>query len=74
MALAENIAEFRKARGMTQNELAEQIDVKQCMVSKYENGKKLPSVDKLIQLANTLDCSMDMLCGRKEDDSDGQEV
>lgn len=44
----------RLYRGMTLNELAENIDVTKQMVSQYENGKSKPSVDTLFKIISAL--------------------
>lgn len=55
---------FRKQRGLTQDELAEKLDVSRQSVSKWELGECYPDASKLMQLADVLDVGMDALCGR----------
>lgn len=68
----ENIRELRKARGLTQTELATQLGVSQACVAMWEGGTAVPSTDKLPILANVLGCSIDDMfkpekqCLRKE--------
>lgn len=58
------IAERRRALGLTQDELAEQLHVTGKAVSKWERGLSFPGVDLLIPLADTLDVTvMDLLAG-----------
>ena len=42
----DNLMMLRKMRGMTQEELAEKIDVSRQTLSKYETGESLPDVEK----------------------------
>lgn len=61
-----NIRQIRLARGMTQKQLAELVDVSESMISQYESGKKSPSNETLLKLGEALDCSVsDILDDRK---------
>ena len=57
---------LRLERGMTQQQVAEQIGVAKNAVSMWETGKRDPSFDKLIKLSDLFDCSVDYLLGRSE--------
>ena len=46
MNIGENIKKFRKAKGLTQSELAELIGESRVTVTRYENGKRSPSLSK----------------------------
>ncbi len=50
---------LRMKRGVTQLQLAEPIDVSNVYVCNLESGKKTPSVDTLIHIANALEVSTD---------------
>lgn len=52
--LGKAIAKHRKARGMTQEQLAEVCDVTPVWVSQLERGIGLPSLDGLVRLAEAL--------------------
>jgi len=52
--LGARIKEIRKARGLTQEQLAEMIDVEQKHVSRIESGKNFPSIDLLEKMAAAL--------------------
>lgn len=64
MTLAENIAEARKARNLSQSDFARMLEVHQTYISQLEKGLKLPSLDVLVRMADVLDCSVDTLLGR----------
>ena len=49
----------RKAKGMTQEQLAERIDLSRNYLSAVERGVNQISLDKLIELMNVLECSAD---------------
>ena len=60
-AVAKRVAEARRARGMTQEELAAKADVSPTHVSVLERGVKLPNLDTFIAIANALEVSADYL-------------
>lgn len=61
MRLSEKIVELRKARGMTQEELAEVCGVSRQSVSKWEARIALPETEKLLLLGKFFHVSMDVL-------------
>lgn len=64
--LGDCIAALRKARGMTQKELAESLHISDKSVSRWERGETAPDLSLLPALAEHLDVSLDeLLSGRK---------
>lgn len=61
MASAENIKALRKKKGMTQEELAENLHISAQAVSKWETGQSCPDVEMLPKLAIIFDTSLDNL-------------
>lgn len=59
--LGKRIKEARNKKGLTQENLAELINVSSFYISRLESGGKSPSVETLIKLSNTLDVSADYL-------------
>lgn len=57
------IKEARNERKMTQNELAERINVKRSTVAMWEKGINKPRADTLIRLAEVLGCTPNDLLG-----------
>ena len=55
------IAEVRKSKGISQESLAKSLNTYQQQVSKYEKNINLPSVEKLVEIALILDCTLDDL-------------
>lgn len=57
------IAELRKNKNISQEQLAEILDTSRQAVSKWERGESLPDIDKLRDLAVYFDVSIDYLLG-----------
>ena len=66
MQFNEILTKRRKLLGITQDELAEKLDVSRQSISKWENGECMPEAEKLIKLADILDISLDELTGREK--------
>ncbi len=54
MNFAENLAAYRKKSGMTQEQLAEQLNITRQAVSKWESGQAVPDVDAALKLCEVL--------------------
>ena len=52
MSLAEKIFSLRTARSMSQDDLAEKLEVSRQSVSKWETGQSTPDLDKIIRLSD----------------------
>ena len=63
MALNESIRTLRRERGMTQEQLAEAMNVSAAAVSKWENGQSVPDIAVLTALADFYEVSLDALVG-----------
>ena len=57
--LSDNIRYNRKARGVTQEQLAEVMDVSVGAIYKWESGQSVPELNKLVELADYFDMSVD---------------
>ena len=64
--LAENLKALRKAKGLSQEELAARLHVVRQTVSKWEKGRSVPDADLLIRLAEELDTTSAALLGPEE--------
>ncbi len=69
MNYIQNLTEFRKKNGISQNKLAELLQTTQQQISKYENGKQEIPVRHLIKIADTYNVSIDYLIGRKQEEN-----
>jgi len=61
MKLSEKIIELRRAKGMTQEELASLCNISRQSISKWEADIALPELDKLLILSETFGVSVDVL-------------
>ena len=61
MSFAENLKQIRKERNLSQEDLAELLDVSRQAVSKWEQGEGYPEAEKLLLLSNRLNISLDTL-------------
>lgn len=69
--LNENIKSLRKAKGLSQEELAAKLNVVRQTISKWEQGLSVPDSDMLIRLAEVLDTRVSVLLGENvESDAD----
>lgn len=61
--VGEKIANYRKSNNLTQDNLAEKLFVTRQLVSKWENGSGVPSIDVLLELSKLFGVSFeDILC------------
>lgn len=61
MSIAKRMKRIRTERGLSQERLAEQLNVSRQTVSKWENGLAVPSGDNLNQLGKALGVPVDFL-------------
>ena len=60
-AIGKRIKSAREKKGLTQEQLAEQVNLSPMHISVIERGNKLPRLETLIKIANVLDVSADTL-------------
>ena len=65
-SIGKTIASLRKAKGMTQNELAEKMNVTDKAVSKWERDLSCPDINTISKLADILDVSVEELLKAKK--------
>ena len=56
--IAEQVIEQRKARGLSQKELAELTGTTQSAIARLESGGRPPRIDTLLRIAEALDCEL----------------
>lgn len=61
MAFSENLQYIRAQAGVTQEQLAEQLEVSRQSVSKWESGASFPEMDTLLRICNLYDVNLDTL-------------
>jgi transcriptional regulator with XRE-family HTH domain len=57
-AIAEQVAAQRRARDLSQHELAELCGTTQSAIARLERGVRPPRLDTLLRIANALDCEL----------------
>lgn len=72
--LSENLKIFRKRKGLTQENVAEALNVVRQTVSKWEKGISVPDADMLIRLAEILDVSVNELIGSSVADEKNEDM
>lgn len=60
---AGNLKYLRKAKGLTQDQLADKIGVNRAMIGSYEEGRALPKVSSIQDIAYYFDVTLDSLIG-----------
>lgn len=72
MQLGKNIYDLRKQKGLSQEKLAEQINVTRQTISNWELGETSPNPEQLILLSRAFNKSIDELVGNKAESSGSQ--
>mgnify|MGYP002674388013 FL=1 len=61
-----NLRKLRKEKGLSQIAVQMQTGIEQALISKYENGERVPPTETLMQLADFYGVSMDYIMGRTD--------
>lgn len=70
MNIGEKIFELRKSRNLSQEEVAEKLNVTRQTVSKWETNQSTPDFDKIVPLCELFEISTDeLLKGEKQEDT-----
>ena len=59
--IGQRISQLRKSRGITQEKLAEELDITIKHVSSVERGVSSLSLEKMIEICRFFDCTLDFL-------------
>ena len=70
MKFSENLYTLRKNKGISQEQLAELVDVSRQSVSKWELAESYPTVENIFKLCNVLNCKMNELINENLTDFD----
>ena len=68
MIFSEKLLTLRKAKGITQEQLAEKLDVSRQSISKWESGQSIPELEKIVALSTIFDVTTDDLLKSSEID------
>jgi transcriptional regulator with XRE-family HTH domain len=58
--IAEQVADRRRALGLSQQELAELTATTQSAIARLESGGRPPRIDTLLRIASALDCELEV--------------
>lgn len=61
-----NLRKLRKEKGLSKIAVQMQTGIEQALISKYENGERVPPTETLMQLADFYGVSMDYIMGRTD--------
>lgn len=64
------IRQLRKAKGMTQEQMAVKLDIGDRYLRKIETGEKVPSIDVLVEIAALFGVSLDYIITGKQPQDD----
>lgn len=70
MTYALQIRRLRESRGMTQRQMADRLGLSPAAVAHWELGRKKPTTDNLLAMAELFGCSTDAILGREPPDSE----
>ncbi len=70
MIFADKLIRLRKKSGMSQEELAEKMNVSRQSVSKWEGAQSVPELEKILQLSNLFGVTIDYLLKDELDDEE----
>ncbi len=73
MNIGENLKKLRKEKGLSQEQLADILNVSRQSVSKWESDLAYPETEKLIKLANLYDISIDSLLRPEQNENTNHE-
>ena len=66
MEIGKFIAELRKEKNMTQQELANKLNITDRAISHWENGRSMPDAGIMLELCNALDINVNELLSAKK--------
>lgn len=63
--IGENLKSLRKSMGLTQQQVADKLNISRVNYSRYETNASNPDFQTLVALADFYDVSLDLIFGRK---------
>ncbi|MGT2757646.1 helix-turn-helix domain-containing protein [Streptococcus ovuberis] len=58
---AEQLKDFRRQKGLSQDDLANQLHISRQAISRWENGETAPDLDTLVKLSSIFEVTLDEL-------------
>ena len=74
MAFGETLTALRKTRGLSQEQLAEELDLTRQTISKWELNQSTPDIEYILRLSNFFEVSTDYLIKGEETAKAGEPV
>ena len=75
MNLGEKLYELRKEKNLSQEEVADKLNVTRQTVSKWETNQSTPDFDKIVPLCELFEISTEeLLTGKKQEEKEEQEI
>ena len=74
MTFGEKLQTLRKQNGLSQEQLASQLNISRQAISKWELDSSLPDTENIIQLSNLFNVSIDYLLKDEIEDTDDGEI
>ncbi len=74
MIISEKLYKLRNASGISQEELAEQMNVSRQSISKWESGSSIPGIDKILELSKFYGVTTDFLLQDSMEEMPGEVV
>lgn len=71
--LNKNLKKYRNLKKLSQEEMAEKLDISRPAYTGYETGRRKPSLDMLYKISDILEVSIDDLSGIKKESTNSIE-
>lgn len=71
--LNKNLKKYRNLKKLSQEEMAEKLDISRPAYTGYETGRRKPSLDMLYKISDILEVSIDDLSGIKKENTNSIE-
>lgn len=65
---SEIFVQMLQEKGLTAYGVAKKAGIPQGQMNQYKNGKRIPTAENLIKIADCVDCSIDYLLGRTKNE------
>lgn len=74
MKIGDRMKKLREEKGLMQQDVCNALDIEQSTLANYENNRRVPKTDILIEIANYYGVSLDYLVGRTDDRFDNSKL
>ena len=74
MTFGSKLQQLRKAKGLSQEELADTLRVSRQSVSRWENDQGYPEMEKLVQISSVFSATTDFLLKEPSDNEEGERL